>query len=414
MKLGYRLVFVWFVAMMGFSLGELESQAQAFRPRVVGYYTSYDIYERESYDPYFVTDIPIYALSHLIYAHIQISDTGQCISSDDWADIRFPYPGDSNFQSLRGNFHQLQLLDARQPELQIMMSIGGWDFSGNFSQAAASPESRRRFVSSCIAFMRRYDFEGIDVDWRYPVSGGLIRGNESDYENYPLLMAEFREQLDEAAARDETRYELSMTVPPMPLLYENFNLGELSLYVDFMNAMTYSYEGSWSDDTAHFAPLYDSPRDPRDEAVRLAQSVNGSVEAYLDAGVAAQQIVIGIPFYGQAWQDVRPNDYFGLFTSNSGVPVNTRDGGLLYYSDITTFLNDSDWVRFFDPESQVPWMYSERRNVALSYEDERSIQAKAQYVLSRQLGGLFAWELSFDDANHTLIDTMASALNVSR
>lgn len=410
----YRnLILGIFLLVFSFQVGS-HSEAQAYSPRVVGYYTGYSIYDVDERDSYFVTDIDAFHLTHLNYAYIDISDSGQCVSADDWADMRFPYPGDSNFQTLRGNFNQLQILDAQQPELQIMMSIGGWDFSDNFSQVASTDESRRRFVSSCIAFMRRYEFEGIDVDWRHPVNGGRIRGQADDFENYPLLMEEFRVQLDEAAARDETRYELSMTAPPIPLLYENYDLGELSLHVDFMNVMTYAYEGSWSETTAHFAGLYDSPRDPREEELSVEQSVNGTVEAYLDAGVPAEQIVLGIPFYGQSWADVRPNDFFGLYTATSGIPTGTRDGGVLFYSDIISIQNSPDYVIFFDPNARAPFMYNERINVAISFENEQSIQAKGQYVLQRRLGGMFAWELSFDDANHTLLNTMSSSLNIQR
>src|SRR5690348_3476528 len=94
--------------------------------RLVGYYTSYSITDTP---PYFVTDVPVDRLTDLNYYAVDISANGQCVSTDPWADTKFPYPGDKPTERLRGNFKQLQLLKKSHPNLQILMTIGGWDQS---------------------------------------------------------------------------------------------------------------------------------------------------------------------------------------------------------------------------------------------------------------------------------------------
>ena len=96
--------------------------------RVVGYFPSYAIYQ-----DYYVTDIAADQLTDLIYASVDISSQGQCVSSDVWTDTQYSYPGDKANMRLRGNFRQLQLLRGEHPNLKILFSIGGWEYSANFS-----------------------------------------------------------------------------------------------------------------------------------------------------------------------------------------------------------------------------------------------------------------------------------------
>lgn len=376
--------------------------------RVVGYYTYYSIYTEE----YFVTDIPVDLLTHINYAHIDISVNGQCISSDEWADMQYPYPGDRNNERLRGNFKQLQLLREDRPDLKVLMSVGGWEHSQHFSDAALTPESRLRLARSCVAFLRQYGFDGIDLDWRYPVSGGP-EGNVTrpeDRQNFTLLVAELRSQLDEWSERDNQPYLLTIAAPVMEPLYSNLELDQLHLYLDWFNLMAFGYEGEWSTLVGHIAPLFANSNDPRGQAFSRTYNVDGAVNTYLDAGVPASKIVVGVPFYAQTWRNVVPNDYFGLFQPADGVPSGTRPGGVLFYRDLEPLLQSEAYVHFFDDEARVPWMYNPESRIAVSYEDPESILNKAAYVRRMGLGGMMAWELSNDDDSHTLLRAVFTGL----
>lgn len=376
--------------------------------KVVGYYTSYSIYDLE----YYVTDIPGDRLTHLIYSAVDISDNGQCVSTDIWADRQFSYPEDLPTERLRGNFKQLQLLREEYPDLKILMSIGAWDQSENFSSVAATEEARVRFARSCLAFMREYGFDGIDVDWRWPVDGGQFpqAASSEDRANMPLLLADLRGQLDYWGEQDEQIYLLTMTAPAVEPLYRNYALDLVHSHVDWINLLTYGFQGSWSEIASHHAPLLPNERDPRGEVVRELYNVDGAVNVFLDAGVPAEKIVIGVPFYAQTWRDVRASDYFGLYQPTAGTPAGTRPGGLLFYRDLRSFFDSPSYVRFFDEETRVPWMYNADRRIAVSYENPESIMNKGAYVRENGLGGMFAWELSFDDPQHTLLNAMYRAL----
>src|SRR6266404_8947548 len=170
----------------------VHTSAQAASYHVVGYYTAWSIYARQ----YFVTDIPADELTDLNYAFINLSNSGECTSGDEWGDMGYLYPGDLQSEPLRGNFKQLRVLKKVHPKLHILMSIGGWTWSDKFSNAALTPESRAKLVRSCIGFMKRYGFDDIDIDWEFPVSGGLVKeaSRPEDKANFTLLLAEFRQQ----------------------------------------------------------------------------------------------------------------------------------------------------------------------------------------------------------------------------
>lgn len=374
--------------------------------RVVGYYPSYSIYE-----DYFVTDINADQLTHLNYAAADISENGQCVSSDVWTDTQYAYPGDKPNLRLRGNIRQLQLLRGEHPNLKILITIGGWEQSDHFSEVAQTPESRARFVRSCMAFVREYLFDGIDIDWRYPVSGGQVEGLPEDRENFTLLLEEFRTQLDEAGAVDNKAYLLTMLAPAVETLYKNIDLALVHPYLDWINLMSFGFQGEWSEVASHHAPLFGNTRDPRGSLMQENYNVSATVETFLDAGVPAEKLVVGIPFYAQTWRNVKPNDYFGLYQTADGVPTGTRPGGVLYYRDLLPLLQNDIYTRFFDEEAGVPWLYSDEERIAISYEDPESVRYKVHYVRQMDLGGVMIWQISYDDKDQPLLDVVNEALN---
>jgi len=402
----YRLFWIVSLLLMAWTV---PAAAQSETPfKVIGYYTYYSIYDAQ----YFVTDIPAERLTHLYYGPFDVTENGQCASADAWADTGYKYPGDRDNERLRGNIKQLRVLDAEHPDLSIMMTVGGWDFSANLHAAAADARARERFAKSCVAFMREYEFEGIDIDWRYPVVGGKLPevATPEDAQNYVLLLQALREQLDIAGEDDGRVYSLTATTPGVPAFYESLLLDEMQPYVDWFNVFTVGYEGEWSALAAPAAPLFGSPRDPRGDEVRATQNVEGTINAYLNAGVFSEKLVMTVPFYAQAWRNVRPNDYFGLYQTTEGVPNGTRAGGTLYYSDLESFLTSDDYVRFFDNETRSAWMYNEGRRIAISYENAESLMHKSRYVIQQRLGGIMAYELAYDDRTHTLLTAIADYL----
>ena len=318
--------------------------------RIVAYYIEWGIYGRD----YHPADMPLDKITHVNYAFANIGDDGRIAIGDPYAAIDRAYPGDTWEQPYRGTYNQLNnVLRAQYPHIKTLISVGGWTWSGRFSDAAATEQSRDLFASSCVEFIRNYNFDGVDIDWEYPVCCGLADNGyrPEDRENYTLLMTELREQLDAAGAEDGRTYLLTIAAAGGVDKLENYELAELAAQLDWVNTMSYDFMGAWDLSlTGHHSGLYANPDNPSSNPnVRDYYNSHESVQPWLQAGVPADRIVMGVPFYGRAWGGVNPTDN-GLFQSATSVPPGTWDDwssgdtGINDYTQIASLILSGDYV----------------------------------------------------------------------
>lgn len=402
----FRIIRRFAAVASGLALLVFATVGAADDARIVGYYSSWSIYARD----YQVAEIPAAELTHVVYAFANISDTGECVLGDSVADVLNPYPNDGNLP-VRGNFRQLQILKEQHPALRTLISVGGWTWSGRFSDVALTAASRQHFAASCVAFMRQYGFDGIDIDWEYPVGGGLPENvtRPEDKQNYTLLLAELRGQLDAQGIVDGRSYLLVIATSAAPANYANLELDQIPAFVDWIDVMAYDFYGSWSPITHLHALLFAPPDDP--PWVSNDLSGDAALRAYQAAGVPAAKLVLGLPFYGHGWKGV-PYIRNGLFQSHTGVPPGTYEDGVFDYRDLhDNYLGH--FGRYWHAQAMAPWLYDPLTQIMISYEDPESIAAKTAYVDAGQLGGIMFWELSMDDAQHTLVDAVHTGLRAT-
>ncbi|MGN8644753.1 glycoside hydrolase family 18 protein [Gracilibacillus sp. HCP3S3_G5_1] len=389
--------------------------------RIVGYYTQWSTYGRD----FQVIDIDASKLTHIVYAfadycwegegHSDATDceevpNGTVVSADPWADFQNPNVLGLTEDELEdwdrdfyGNLGGLAILKDENPGLRTLLSIGGWTFSKNFSNIAASDETRRTFAKSAVAFMRTYEMDGVDIDWEYPVSGGH-EGNihrPEDKQNHTLLLQEIRKELDKAEKEDGKKYELAIASSANPSYLENNEMAKIAEIVDFIDIMTYDFNGSWQSTSAHNAPLFADPAAseagvPGTEVFNVATAIEG----HLHAGVPANKLVMGLPFYGRSWAscdntEAMPNG--GYYHNCQGAGNGTWEAGVYDYDDIIQHkLTDDQYVAYWNDVSKVPYLFNEETGEFISYDDEQSIAEKVAYAENLQLGGAMIWELSAD------------------
>jgi chitinase len=362
---------------------EMSDISQGQSMRLVGYFPA-AAYKQN----YYVDDIPTSLLTHVIYAFARLQADGTCVSVDT---------SDDNT-----NFPLLSQLNQQYPDLQILISVGG-AVETQFSSVAANETKRLNFVRTAVEFMTKNGFDGIDIDWEFPTA--------SDSANFTTMLNELRIQLDTQGAADGSYHPLTIAAPAGQSNYENIQLSQIHPYLAWINLMTYNFTTVSSKTTDFVGPLraYDTETERH-----VTHNVDFAVQAYLAAGVPADKIVVGVRFVGTGWQGVSSANN-GLYQDNSGAARGTWDNpedpptGSFGYQDIEDNYLPT-YTRSWENAAEVPWLYDPDTATMISYEDQESVTAKANYVLANQLCGIMIWELAADDDEDTLVSTIAAVL----
>jgi chitinase len=299
----------------------------------------------------------------------------------------------------RENFQVLHNLKQVNPRLEVVVSVGGWTWSGAFSDMVLTPASRKTFIDSAVQFVRDHQLDGLDVDWEYP--GSIGNGNvfrPQDKQNYTLFLKELRSRFDLEGKKLGRHLVTSIAVGASAEFISNTEMSQVQRYVDSVNLMSYDYyESSTDATTGHHAPLYTNPADPKHV------SADASVKLFEQAGVPAHKLILGVPFYGRAWADVGDTNH-GLYQPGKQATV-----WATYHDIASTFLS-SGFVRYWDSIASAPYLYNPATHMFVSYEDPESIAAKCQYVLKQDLGGIMFWDYLSDTADHALLNSINRGL----
>jgi chitinase len=394
---------------------------------IVGYFAQWTIYQRNYLVKNVETSGSAARLNVINYAFAAPDASLNCVSLDTFADWGKAFSASESVdgvadvysQPLKGNFNQLLKLKQKHPNLRVLLSLGGWTGSAYFSAAAATPDSRAAFVTSCInLFMRGRNagvFDGFDIDWEYPGSAGATNNySDLDRANFPALLQEFRVQLDklaeESGADPNTRPQFLLTaaVPAGQSHYGPIDVLSMATQLDWVNVMAYDFHGPW--ETAgpanHHAQLKQSPCDD-------ASSDWGAkaIEYYLANNVPASKLLLGVPFYGHGWKGVAAVNY-GVCEPATGLARGKYESGTNDYK----LLDAQGRTEFFDPATVAHWSFN--GSEFWSYDDTDSLAAKAAYVNAttepwrdgKPLRGVMFWELSGDSADARLVKTLRENL----
>lgn len=347
--------------------------------KIVGYYPNWAMYRQQ---PFYPKDIPSDLVTHINYAFVKVDAQGNLSLFDPWADT--DHRTDWNTEKpYWGNFLQLTELKKENPHLKTLFSVGGWTLSDPFSALAENPQARKNFIAQVVQFAEKYGFDGVDIDWEYP---GFAEhsGRPQDKENFTLLLQE----LSKVAKEHQPPLLVTIAAPAGPKNYKNIELEKIHSYLDWINLMGYDFNGAWGgaeDITNHNAPLYPTEKgDPQ-------FNVDSAIRYYLSQGVPKEKLVLGMPLYGRSFAGAE-----GLYGSYTGVGEGTtEEAGMRFFYDIKNNLL-GDYIRFWDDQAKVPYLYNPKNKEFISYDDEESLAIKSQYVREMGLGGAMVWELSLD------------------
>ena len=320
-------------------------------------------------------------LTHINYAFVNVKDSLALLD---------------NRSTDQSNFKKLVSLKKNNPNLKILISIGGWSWSENFSDAVLTESSRGKFAESSVAIVSENDLDGIDIDWEYPGLQGednIFRAE--DKENFTLMFKAIRGKLNALAKTTGKTYQLTTAVPCFPKFLEVTSMGKASEYLDYINLMAYDFrvDGPLG---GHHANLFAS------ESYDLEDSGDKAFQEYTHAGVPAGKLVLGIPFYGRSWI-MKSADNRGINRPIASVGL---EGGYTFIKD--TLAHQPGFVRYWDDQSKAPYLFNATTKQLVTYDDEESVKLKCEFVKRHGMAGVMFWEYSSDPKLYLLNAILAN------
>ena len=337
----------------------------------------------------------------------------------------------------RNHFAEYAVYSEKYPDVNIMISIGGWTKCGYFSEMATTTEGRSSFINSCTALIDKYPWiDGIDIDWEYP--GGSNDGERlpeddmdegcpiwesgySDNQNFASLCQGLREAFDTkygVGVKKITACASASTGWTLP----NQNWKPIAPYLDYINMMTYDLAGIWDKKTGH------------------ASTYQGAAFAFIylkEKGIDIAKINIGTPFYSTVFiieGEIDGKHIVGAPITNvkiagdkftqkelaqfeaeavSGYTTKLEDGKVVMGESFDK--DGKGWHFAYDVKSKSSYMYNDDENSEfykyyLSYESALSLQGKIDAIDKYNIAGIIIWESSEDTVNNARTKQLAESL----
>jgi len=280
---------------------------------------------------------------------------------------------------------RLVALKKSNPDLKIILSIGGWGGCKTCSEVFNTEMGRLEFAQSTLKLFKTFNADGLDLDWEYPSLESVDRHQylPEDRQNFTFLVKALRETVG-------PDYELSFAAGGFSdYLLKSIEWQKVMPLVNYVNMMTYDLVNGNSKQTGHLTSLYSTyeQNESTDHAVMFLDSV----------GVPMNKVMIGLAFYARTFSKV-DNVNHGLYQKG-------KFSEFINYKDIDEKLGKSSgFEQYWDNKAKAPFAYNSATKTFATYDNMQSVYYKTKYAREHNLGGVIFWELSGDKVSGGLLD----------
>jgi len=315
----------------------------------------YEFDDQTNIPPYNATNIPYHELTHIIHSNI------------------LPSPKADGTLEIPDGFLEPRLISrAHRAGVKVEVCVAG--DANVFAKIVGDPDLREIFAANLQAFVQKHGYDGVDIDWEVPE-------DHKQAVNFTAFLQDLR------ALLPAPQYLLSAAVSSSPGSWGIYDFAGMTPVLDFYNVMTYDFHGPWTNHSGHNSPLFLSPEDPGQ-----CGSLRRSIDNYLTKfDVPAEKLNIGTAFYGYKFLVANLWDHCEC----------SGEAFSMTYAQVKPHIGKG-WTRYVDPLASAPYLVHNTKPGFITYDDQDSTSRKAEYVIkTRDLGGIFMWEISQDYDGHS-------------
>lgn len=275
---------------------------------------------------------------------------------------------------------------ANEEGTYVVMSLGGGgsEPSRAFSDMCKNPTARKTLIDNIIYLINEYGFDGVDIDWETP--------SYSERANFTT----FTKELYEAVKDNNPHHLVTAAIGGGKWQPPSYDLPNSQKYLDFINVMTYSMSSS----SGYYQNALYSSKSYHNSTLKVGRtldscSIEESIKMYNSLSVDNSKLIFGLAFYGIAQ------------SNSTGRWVKSQN--LDYSVIVNKYLNNDEYTYVYDENAQVPYLIKKDGTIFISYDDPRSIKAKADYMREMGCAGLMYWENGCDSTGE-LVKAMQEAL----
>lgn len=399
--------------------------------KIVGYFPEW-AYKSEAQGYFDVADLQWDELTHIQYSFAMVDETTHKIKfgdkhaaiEEDFNDNPLVHKGkpvelDPNLP-YKGHFNALQVMKKQYPDVKLLISVGGWAGSRGFYTMLDTDAGIDTFTDSCVEFIRKYGFDGVDIDFEYP-SSTATSGNPDDADlseprrktinaRYNVMMKELRKKLDAASKEDGKDYLLTAAVTASSWVLGGVSDNSYAKELDFLSVMSYDFHGGWNEFVENLANIYPDSADTETINMLMPTLCMDWAYRYYRGVLPPEKILMGIPYYSRGWENVNggTNGLHGKSKTPASGKYNVwgddlNGDGILEpagANPLWHILNlaekDSHFKKYWDDAGKVPHYWQDQEKVFLSFEDKQSINERVKYIEEKNLGGALIWVMNGD------------------